>query len=271
MKGAEVHAYLWDIARTVNYRAAAYARNFHLTWREESAWVTYLWGRLTRAYAKKFGERLGYVSTTEYTEQGPPHIHAVAPERFVEKERARWVKEQWCKLVPGALDIAQDITLRDMPHRGSYRVSGLHTAIHYVLKYIAKGWSNVYEVDGMRRYRQNLGVVRLGPATAFRYVKSDGLLDDFDRIAYDRAYARARYWKLTIQGKETPSTLMPKEHQQYKGALDELQELKRQMDARPEAAEFLMWDELKDHDRAFAPIDAPPLWVLYDNGDKEPV
>ena len=158
-------------------------------------WYDYqnnLWRSLMRAYSHKFGDSLEYVGTNEDTKAGAPHIHAVMPERVVDRAGGHgafrdWIQSQWARLVGDVStreqQVAANVSTPDgwMQHangvsRGrTYRT--LRERIDYALKYVIKTadtW-NGQGVKGLRRYRSSAGfeVPIRGCERSFEYVDAE--------------------------------------------------------------------------------------------------
>lgn len=228
-------------------------------------YLTYLISKLTKWAQKiRFGARLTYVSSLEFTKQGTPHIHAVIPQSQALELSGnfhrfkRMVALAWKSLVPDVM-LEHGTDVKFAHERQGAPTFG--AGIHYVLKYIHKGPKDksheperCYENSKLRRYRTStkFGQILVGPENRFDWVHPDtGEVSRLDPLEYKRLYGIHRYYK-------TRKRALPERH----SALWDIVEL--------EWMHRVLRYEWRSYDRA-APKDPPAvaLWALHSDGTLE--
>lgn len=247
VRGRVFYEALMTIHRTMGMRAMVWAREQLLSAQEYQSVLSYVWQRIGKRYARKFGgtrpgdrSRLSYVGSLEFTKQAVPHFHFALPvelhdfEWRIENE-GWWFRQQWMQFWP-------DVEFRGVHYDAEFtgaktklpsgeeveiRTQSLVGALGYVLKYVLKmDVPHHWNETRLRRYRRssNMSLPEVGELDKFRMIGTDRV---FNWKRFRRIKARVRYYEgRTADGLDTSCSQWVK----YRHAVNELEVLEAERD-----------------------------------------
>ena len=147
-----------------------------------------------KAYSRRWGERLEYFRTWEFTKQGVIHYHAVVRlmPRVNRGTLNLWARRTWARITGEPKNADR---VRWAIHTGHKAGKGLASAVGYAAKYAVKDYSVTRLGEqlqkGVRRISKSNGLLYPAAGDLDKFVTHDGEIHD--EREYRRAYGRAYY------------------------------------------------------------------------------